>query len=155
MKKISIIILTILAIIGALYFITKKTMSSDEYWARGVIFEAHKLPDEAIKMYEEGLKVYPKDSRLTCAIGFSYEDKYFADTKNGSDYLTQAINYYKKGLDLDQTSVYCRGYLSEAYLYAGDYLNSWAQTNILIKQGYNPPSGFINDLSRKMPNPQR
>lgn len=158
MKKFLVILVALLIIGWGSYLVIKnnKNLStSEDYWTQGVTEGQRGNPDKAIEVYEQGLKIYPKDAQLTCAIGFAYEDKYFKNQRVGGDYLTKAISYYEQGVDLDSNSVYCRGYLAEAYFYAGDYSDAWKHVNILTKQNYTPPSGFISDLSSKMANPEK
>ena len=134
---------------------TPDPSSPDFYWVLGVIQGKRGNPDGAITIYQKGLVLTPNNSRLICAEGFGYEDKFFQNTKNNVGDLTTAINFYEKGVQVDPNSIYCRGYLAEAYYYAGNYSEAWKHVNIGRKQGSEPPAGFIRDLTQKMPNPEK
>lgn len=68
------------------------------------IWDCPKFADEAIKLFELCLKLYPKSSQACEGVGKAYEIKGNKD---------KAIEFYQKALDLNPSSEHIRKKLEE------------------------------------------
>lgn len=95
---------------------------------QGILYRLTKKLDEALRCYNEALKIAPNDPYLLTSLGaLSVTKKEYAD----------AIALFKKSIHLDPSITTSYGNLAYTYAEMGDAKNATTYLDLAIKRGYN------------------
>ncbi|MDO8684879.1 MAG: tetratricopeptide repeat protein [Armatimonadota bacterium] len=155
-----------------------KRKADEEQNALGVALFNERKIDQAISRYREALRLNPRLTSARCNLGVALASQGNLDeavihyrkalkidqnhveahcnlaaalaTKGNLD---EAIKHFSEAARLKPDLVDAHSNLAIALFYKGDYARAWKEVYLCRKYGGNPNPRFVEDLSRKMPDP--
>lgn len=152
--------------------------NADVYYGFGHLLSIRKETDKAIEFYKKAIEINPKHTFALVNLARSYKDKaYQLYLKKRKDFpdsevkniLSQALALYEKSIqtkpedgdlrfsDLDKDLSYIYYEWAIALEFNGEYEKAWEKIKLSRKHGGNDliEPGFIKELSRFLPEPQK